>query len=154
MTRSYKANDIPHNHPEAESHFLEHNIPKFFGKSGHVDTPPNKTKKSGGGKGNWLVASPPSKLLCPANAMRRGRDGDELEDIEGFKVFKARRRSNSVSHVENMSIKSKFDTNDIEPVFDEKVHGAANEPNGNEDGAELASTISNSTAVSVEGEKA
>jgi len=137
MTRSYKANDIPHNHPEAESHFLEHNIPKFFGKSGHVDTPPNKTKKSGGGKGNW------------------GRDGDELEDIQGgFTVFKARRRSNSMSHVENVSVKSKFDSNDIEPVFDEKVHGATNEPNGTEDGAELASTISNSTAASVEGEKA
>lgn len=56
MTRTQKANDIPHNHPEAEAAFNEHQIPKYFGKSGHVDTAPNKTKKNGGGKGNWLVA--------------------------------------------------------------------------------------------------
>lgn len=53
MTRSHKANDIPHNHPEAIAAFGEHNIPKYFGKTGFVDNAPNKTKKNGGGKGNW-----------------------------------------------------------------------------------------------------
>ncbi|KAG0136539.1 hypothetical protein HOY82DRAFT_72282 [Tuber indicum] len=136
MTRTQKANDIPHNHPEAEAAFNEHQIPKFFGKSGHVDTAPNKTKKNGGGKGNWGLA------------------GDELQDLpDEYTVFKARRRSNSMGHIENMYVKSKFETLDDEPVFDERIHGAV-EPGVAEDGAELASTVSNSTNTSVEGEKA
>jgi len=136
MTRTQKANDIPHNHPEAEAAFNEHQIPKYFGKSGHVDTAPNKTKKNGGGKGNWGLA------------------GDEFQDLpKEYTVFKARRRSNSMGHIENMYVKSKFETLDDEPVFDEKIHGAA-EPGVAEDGAELASTVSNSTNASVEGEKA
>ena len=53
MTRTHKSNDVPHNHPEAEPAFHEHKIPKYFGKSGHVDQAPNKVKKNGGGKGNW-----------------------------------------------------------------------------------------------------
>lgn len=136
MTRTQKANDIPHNHPEAEAAFNEHQVPKFFGKSGYVDTAPNKTKKNGGGKGNWGLA------------------GDEFQDLPGeYTVFKARRRSNSMGHIENMYVKSKFETLEDEPVFDEKIHGAA-EPGVAEDGAELASTVSNSTNASVEGEKA
>jgi len=58
-----------------------------------------------------------------------------------------------MGHIENMYVKSKFETLEDEPVFDEKIHGAA-EPGAAEDGAELASTVSNSTNASVEGEKA
>jgi hypothetical protein len=133
MTRSHKANDIPHNHPEAAAAFSEHNIPKFFGKTGFADNTPNKTKKNGGGKGNW------------------GRDGDEFQDFpEGYNTFKARRRSNSMGHIEDQFVKSKFETIDDEPSFDEKIHGARDSGVA-DDGAELASSVSNS---SVEGEKA
>lgn len=81
----------------------------------------------------------------------RGRDGDEFQDLpDGYNTFKARRRSNSMGHIEDQFVKSKFDTVEDEPAFDEKIHGA---PDSGvvDDGAELASTISNS---SVEGEKA
>ncbi|KAH0613287.1 uncharacterized protein H6S33_009667 [Morchella sextelata] len=131
MTRSHKANDIPHNHPEAVAAFDEHKIPKYFGKTGFVDMAPNKTKKNGGGKGNW------------------GRDGDEI-DITEFNTFKPRRRSNSMGNIENQFVPSKFEVVD-EPVYDERVHGARH-PGVVDDGAELASTISNTS--SVEGEKA
>lgn len=54
-----------------------------------------------------------------------------------------------MGHIEDQFV-SKFDTIDDEPAFDEKLHGAPNSGVA-DDGAELASTISNS---SVEGEKA
>jgi hypothetical protein len=31
---------------------IEH-LPRYFAKSGHIDTPPNKIKKNGAGKGGW-----------------------------------------------------------------------------------------------------
>lgn len=151
MTRSHKANDIPHNHPEAVAAFSEHNIPKFFGKNGFVDTAPNKTKKNGGGKGNWYNILPhPSQPSHNTQLITsRGRDGDEIEDLnKDFNTFKARRRSNSMGNIENQFVQSKFEIKD-EPVYNEKIHGARD--SGVDDGAELASTISNS---SVEGEKA
>lgn len=81
----------------------------------------------------------------------RGRDGDELQDLtDGYNAFKARRRSNSMGHIEDQFVKSKFDIVEDEPAFNEKLHGARDSGVA-DDGAELASTISNS---SVEGEKA
>ena len=53
MTRTHKNNDVPHNHPEAEGAYAEHQIPKYFGKTGFADQAPNKVKKNGSGKGNW-----------------------------------------------------------------------------------------------------
>lgn len=80
----------------------------------------------------------------------RGRDGDEFQDLpDGYNTFKARRRSNSMGHIEDQYVKSKFDTPEDVPAFDEKIHGA-HVSGVADDGAELASTISNS---SVEGEK-
>jgi hypothetical protein len=67
MTRSHKANDIPHNHPEAVAAFDEHKIPKYFGKTGFVDMAPNKTKKNGGGKGNWYVINALCDLSLSCN---------------------------------------------------------------------------------------
>jgi hypothetical protein len=49
VTRSHKFGDRDHS-GEAESH---EQVPKYFGKTGFVDTDPKKTKKDGGGKGNW-----------------------------------------------------------------------------------------------------
>jgi len=130
MTRSHKVNDVPHNHPEAEAHFAENQIPKYFGKQGHVDQAPYKIKKNGSGKGNW------------------GRDGDELQDLasldEPMNIFKARRRSNSQAHAEDI-VKSKFEVNEMVPVFDEDVHGAVPE---DADGAELESVATSDSAVS------
>lgn len=68
MTRSHKANDIPHNHPEAEAAFDEHKIPKFFGKTGFADNAPNKTKKNGGGKGNWYGSASSFSSSSPSSA--------------------------------------------------------------------------------------
>jgi hypothetical protein len=51
VTRSHKINDRDHTSlsdaPES--------APRYFGKSGPVDADPKKTKKDGGGKGNWYV---------------------------------------------------------------------------------------------------
>jgi len=35
---------LPHEH-----------VPKFFAKNGFADADPKKTKKNGGGRGNWYV---------------------------------------------------------------------------------------------------
>jgi hypothetical protein len=51
----------------------------------------------------------------------RGAAGDELEDIKPNMV-NTRRRSNSSTH--NMEeFKTKFETVEIEPVFEEELHG-------------------------------
>lgn len=53
MTRTNKANDLPHNNPEAAALMKENSLPKYFGQNAAVDAAPGKTKKDGGGKGNW-----------------------------------------------------------------------------------------------------
>jgi hypothetical protein len=52
----------------------------------------------------------------------RGNVGDEVVD-EGFNFANARRRSNSssISGLENL--KTKFEINEPEPVFEESMHG-------------------------------
>ncbi|KAF5856651.1 hypothetical protein ETB97_007073 [Aspergillus alliaceus] len=81
----------------------EEHIPRYFAKSGPVDTDPRKTKKDGGGKRNW------------------GRSGDEVHDYE-YTFTNARRHSNS-STQGIADFKTKFETADQEPVFEESVHG-------------------------------
>ncbi|KAL2819956.1 hypothetical protein BDW59DRAFT_151158 [Aspergillus cavernicola] len=78
-------------------------VPRYFAKSGPVDTDPRKTKKNGGGKGNW------------------GRSGEEVQDYE-YTFVNNRRHSNS-SIQEISGFKSKFETLEAEPVFEEDVHG-------------------------------
>lgn len=56
-----------------------------------------------------------------------------------------------MGNIENQFVPSKFEEVDDEPAYDERVHGARH-PGVVDDGAELASTISNTS--SVEGEKA
>lgn len=88
-------------------------LPKFFAKSGYEGQDPKKTKKNGGGKGNW------------------GTMGDEALDNE-FNFVKPRRRSNSSSVSSQMrDFKTKFDVNETEPVFEEyeeEEEYAASEP--------------------------
>lgn len=63
------------------------------------------------------MASPDTR----ANSSDRGRSGDELDESQ-FNLTKARRRSNS-SLETGKSFKSKFETIEKEPVFEESVHG-------------------------------
>jgi len=131
MTRTTKANDIPHNNPEAAALMVENQLPKFFGKQGFVDTAPSKTKKDGGGKGNW------------------GHPGDELEELEEFNINRARRRSNSNNGSARFEIKSKFEINEPEPVFEEDKHGPiVDRDDDGETLSEVASTTDSAPAGS------
>ncbi|KAF8453512.1 hypothetical protein BGX38DRAFT_1141551 [Terfezia claveryi] len=97
MTRSHKANDPVHG---VEPQGAQDSVPRNFGKyAAHTE----RAKKNGGGKANW------------------GRDGDELIDSEEFVMHKARRRSNSKGHIEDMFVQSKFEEHEEEPVFHEPV---------------------------------
>jgi len=109
MTRSHKLNDRDHAGLADGSAGPEAHLPKYFAKSGYVDADPKKTKKNGGGKGNW------------------GAAGDEVQD-SGFKMTNARRRSNSSSYAAGLKdFKTKFEQIDPEPVFEENIHGAPEE---------------------------
>ncbi|KAF2142575.1 uncharacterized protein K452DRAFT_286998 [Aplosporella prunicola CBS 121167] len=58
----------------------------------------------------------------------RGRDGDELEDYT-YNMTNPRRRSNSTGLHTMKDFKTKFETIDPEPVFEEEVHGPTVEHN-------------------------
>jgi len=103
MTRSHKYNDR-YNGEAGTSPDNEFFLPKYFAKHGHTDADPKKTKKDGAGKGNW------------------GHAGDEVEDINGVNMANARRRSNSSSQVKiAKDFKTKFETIEPEPVFEESM---------------------------------
>jgi hypothetical protein len=103
MTRSHKFNDKDHA-GLADGTVLPHeSLPKFFAKNGFADADPKKTKKNGGGRANW------------------GNAGDEVVD-EDFNFHNARRRSNSSSLSSNIeNLKTKFEVNEPEPVFEENM---------------------------------
>jgi len=126
MTRSHKANDRDHKGlAEGTAAPTEH-LPRFFAKSGHVDTDPKKIKKDGFGKGNW------------------GGFGEEVEN-ENFRFTNARRRSNSSTLSHHMGdLKTKFEINEPEPVFEEDVHG----PVADEAGDDLTKTDSSESGRS------
>lgn len=103
MTRSHKYNDKEHT---ADGVVMHHeNIPKFFGKNGFADADPKKIKKNGGGKANW------------------GNAGEELMDEPDFNFTNARRRSNSSGLLSQEQMRTKFEFNEPEPVFEEDLHG-------------------------------
>jgi hypothetical protein len=58
-------------------------------------------------------------------AQPRGAPGDEIEDIKP-NMAKTRRRSNS-STANMKDFKTKFETVELEPVFDEELHGPMGE---------------------------
>ncbi|KAF3907222.1 hypothetical protein ABW20_dc0101505 [Dactylellina cionopaga] len=129
MTRTTKANDVPHNNPELAALNTENHYPKFFAKSGFEGTAPTKTKKDGGGKGNW------------------GQPGDELEDLDEFNMNSPRRYSNT-SPVHSFQLKSKFEVPEEDPLYDEDRHGPSlDEPsvavngNGTETAIPVAATV-------------
>ncbi|KAI0015157.1 hypothetical protein F4780DRAFT_765303 [Xylariomycetidae sp. FL0641] len=123
MTRSHKFNEKDHA-GLAEGTVLPHeNQPKFFAKHGYEGVDPKKTKKNGGGKGNW------------------GGVGSEVVD-EDFNFAHPRRGSNASSLTNDLKhFKTKFEVNEVDPVFEEKIHGP-------EEDDSLAKTDSASTASS------
>ncbi|KAH7085056.1 hypothetical protein BKA63DRAFT_559710 [Paraphoma chrysanthemicola] len=124
LTRSHKFTDRDHAGIADGSADRESRLPRYFAKSGHADADPTKTKKGGSGKGNW------------------GNPGDEVEDIRP-NMSNARRRSNSSTH--NMKdFKTKFETIETDPVFEEDIHG----PMGDE--LEKQSTTSTDKSVDEE----
>ncbi|KAF2840577.1 hypothetical protein M501DRAFT_930935, partial [Patellaria atrata CBS 101060] len=124
VTRSHKANDRDHAGLVDGTAEPEQHLPRYFAKHGHVDQDPKKTKKDGSGKGNW------------------GRDGDEIQDY-AYNMTNPRRRSNS-STAGPKDFKTKFETIDPEPVFEEELHGATI------DDSEKESTNSSNTSVEEE----
>ncbi|KAJ9137429.1 hypothetical protein NKR19_g8195 [Coniochaeta hoffmannii] len=129
MTRSHKFNDKDHSAVADGTAPASEHLPRFFAKNGFAGEDPKKTKKNGGGKGNW------------------GNAGDEVID-EGFNFANARRRSNSSSFTTDpASLKSKFEVNDPEPVFEESIHGPTEDE-------ELAKTETSSSGGSADEDKA
>jgi len=107
MTRSHKQNDRDHVGLADGTAAPEEHLPRYFAKSGHVDMDPKKVKKEGGGKGNW------------------GHVGEEAQDY-GYNFANSRRRSNSSTHGNTIGdFKTKFETIEADPVFEEEYHGAA-----------------------------
>lgn len=122
MTRTQKFNSRDHQ-AVADGAPRQVIMPKYFARSGFADSDPTKTKKNGGGRGNW------------------GNMGDEMFD-EDFNFSKTRRRSNSSSvsnHVREF--KTKWEVNETEPVFEEDLHGPEQE---SEDVAKSVSSESGS----------
>jgi len=136
MTRSHKFGDRTYGDDENQS--PQDILPKFFAKHGHVDADPKKTKKDGGGKGNW------------------GHPGEEITDMRNVSMTNPRRRSNSSSHIKGAKdFKTKFETIETEPVFEEHLHG----PLPEDEDADIhplehqSTTSSDDSAHSIEVEK-
>ncbi|KAK1833235.1 hypothetical protein QBC39DRAFT_370123 [Podospora conica] len=129
MTRSHKFGDKDHAGLADGTVVPQEHVPKFFAKNGFPDSDPKKTKKNGGGRGNW------------------GNAGEEVIDEPSFNFANARRRSNSSSissHSEHF--KTKFEINEPEPVFEESLHGAPAEELDDEDLSTKTETSSRSGA--------
>ncbi|EEQ28501.1 hypothetical protein McanMca71_007141 [Microsporum canis] len=103
-------NDRDHSAAHDDTYSPPEHLPRYFAKSGHIDADPKKTKKDGGGKGNW------------------GRSGDEVHDY-GYTFTNSRRRSNSSTHG-LADFKTKFETHEPEPVFEEEAPGDDEQQNG------------------------
>ncbi|KAL8853193.1 MAG: hypothetical protein Q9221_001927 [Calogaya cf. arnoldii] len=136
MTRSHKQNDRDHVALADGTAVAEDHLPRYFAKSGHVDADPKKVKKEGGGKGNW------------------GTPGEEGQDY-GYNFTNARRRSNSSSHGHAISdFKTKFETVEAEPMFEEEFHGAQDDDLNEEHiGLEKAESADSNSTASVDGEE-
>ncbi|KAK4696267.1 hypothetical protein P7C71_g1624, partial [Lecanoromycetidae sp. Uapishka_2] len=138
VTRSHKQNDRDHaGLADGTADDAQH-LPRYFAKSGHIDADPKKVKKEGGGKGNW------------------GTPGDESRDY-GYNFTNARRRSNSSSHSTAIGdFKTKFETTEPDPVFEEEYHGAAKDDGALDEhlALEKGESADSISTASIEEEKA
>jgi hypothetical protein len=124
VTRSHKFNDRDHTGLAAGTAAPEEHLPRYFAKNGHIDADPKKVKKNGGGKGNWYAHTQHPVFNHIADSFNRGHDGEEIQD-ENFRLANARRRSNSSSYAAGLKdFKTKFETVENDPQFNEAVHGA------------------------------
>jgi hypothetical protein len=131
MTRTHKHGDKNHAGLAEGTAVPQEHVPHFFAKNGFADADPKKTKKNGGGKGNW------------------GGAGEEVVD-QPFNFTNARRRSNSSGYSNNLKdFKTKFEFNEPEPVFEESLHGPMEE----EEDQELVKTDTSSSNGSMDEEK-
>ncbi|OQE08561.1 hypothetical protein PENVUL_c009G09164 [Penicillium vulpinum] len=130
LTRSHKSNDREHQAEGVTG--TRDNIPRYFAKSGPTDADPRKTKKDGGGKGNW------------------GRSGDEMQDTD-YSFANARRHSNS-STQGLADFNTKFEAFEPEPVFEEEDIGDMAVGNGNAV-TKVESASSNGSAADRDGRK-
>jgi hypothetical protein len=64
---------------------------------------------------------PSFEYLTHAHKSARGREGEEVQDY-GYNFTNQRRRSNSSNKVLG-DFKTKFETVDQDPVFEEELHG-------------------------------
>ena len=79
----------------------------------------------------------------------RGVNGEEVQD-EGFNLANARRRSNSSSYSAGLKdFKTKFETLETEPVFEEELHG----PEGLQEARRVNTDSSESSEGSIDEEK-
>ncbi|KAJ5655621.1 hypothetical protein N7507_007571 [Penicillium longicatenatum] len=129
VTRSHKLND--RDHPADGIVALNEQLPRYFGKSGPTDADPRKTKKDGGGKGNW------------------GRSGDESQDC-GYTFTNARRHSNS-STQGLTDFRTKFETVEPEPVFEEQLHEIPDVTDVDESVTKVESTSSSNDSETDQG---
>ena len=100
-------------------------------------------------------------LTLSSNA--RGHPGDEAHDY-GYTFAQARRRSNSSTQPGLADFKTKFETVEQEPVFEEELHGAAEAADGGDEegmertlsggsGHEKDSSTESASGISVEEEE-
>jgi hypothetical protein len=76
--------------------------------------------------------SPRQHHIQLTRRIHRGSFGDDIAD-EPFKFTNARRRSNSSSFSHHITdLKTKFEVNEPEPVFEESVHGPVEDENADE----------------------
>ncbi|CAI7642093.1 unnamed protein product [Penicillium glandicola] len=132
VTRSHKSNDREYQAEGAMG--TRDNLPRYFAKSGPTDADPRKTKKDGGGKGNW------------------GRSGDEMQDTD-YSFANARRRSNS-STQGLADFNTKFEAFEPEPVFEEEAFGDSDMVAGNDNAVtKVESASSNGSEADHDGRK-
>ncbi|KAF2399090.1 hypothetical protein EJ06DRAFT_549807 [Trichodelitschia bisporula] len=133
LTRSHKFGDREYQARDADTDvgLPSPGLHRFFVKHGPTNADPTKTKKNGGGKGNW------------------GPPGAEIEDADiEIHHTKPRRRSNSSTHLKTSgSFKTKFETIEPEPVFEMSEHGPLDD-----DSEKLSLAQSESNAGSVQEE--
>ncbi|KAL4783253.1 hypothetical protein BJX76DRAFT_348762 [Aspergillus varians] len=134
MPHFKRLNDRDHSTSQNGITVPNENLPRYFAKTGPVDADPRKTKKNGGGKGNW------------------GRSGEEVQDYE-YSLMNTRRHSNS--SIQGISgFKTKFETIEAEPVFEEDLHGPLAEAVIDGTPVVKIDSVSSGTSGSGEAEKA
>jgi hypothetical protein len=79
--------------------------------------------------------------------------GDEQQDL-GYNFNNARRRSNSSSHSHAIGdFKTKFETVETDPVFQEEYHGAQDVEEEEHHGLEKADTVDSNSSASIDEEE-